>query len=148
MIVTEGGRWGGFGMYMLKGKPVFDYNGLMLAQFRWEGQQQLATGKHTIVFDFTSDGPGIAKGGSGVLKVDGQEVATSKIPKTIPFLMPADETFDVGVDTRTPVNDQDYQVPFPFNGTIDNLTFKLGPSNWERRTKRSSSMRTPGRETS
>jgi hypothetical protein len=62
-----------------------------------------------------------------LLMVDGQKVATSKIPKTIPFLMPADETFDVGVDTRTGVNDQDYQVPFPFNGTINNVTFKLGP---------------------
>jgi hypothetical protein len=127
MIVTEGGRWGGFGLYLLKGKPVFDYNSLMLAQFRWEGQQALATGKHTIVFDFQIDGPGIAKGGSGVLKVDGQEAATLKIPSTIPFLLPADETFDVGVDTRTGVNDQDYQVPFRFNGTIDKLTFKLGP---------------------
>jgi len=127
MIATEGGRWGGFGLYMLKGKPVFDYNGLMLAQFRWEGQQPLAAGKHTIMFDFTSDGPGIAKGGSGVLKVDGTEVATMKIPKTIPFLLPVDETFDIGLDTRTPVNDKDYQVPFPFNGTIDNVTFKLGP---------------------
>jgi hypothetical protein len=97
MIVTEGGRWSGFGLYLFKGKPVFNYNGLMLAQFRWEGQQPLAAGKHTIVFDFTSDGPGIAKGGSGVLKVDGQDVATQKIPKTIPFLMPADETFDVGL---------------------------------------------------
>ena len=106
---------------------MFDYNVLMLAQFRWEGQQALAAGKHTIVFDFTYDGPGIAKGGTGVLKVDGKEVATLKIPHTIPFLLPADETFDVGVDTRTPVNDKDYQVPFRFNGTIDKLTFKLGP---------------------
>ena len=127
MIVTEGGRWGGFGLYLLNGKPVFDYNDLMLAQFRWEGLQPLAAGKHTIVFDFQIDGPGIAKGGSGVLKVDGQEVAALTIPKTIPFLLPGDETFDVGVDTRTGVNDQDYQVPFRFNGTIDKLTFKLGP---------------------
>ena len=73
------------------------------------------------------DGPGIAKGGTGVLKVDGQDVATLKIPHTIPFLLPADETFDVGVDTRTPVNDQDYQVPFRFNGKINKLTFNLGP---------------------
>jgi hypothetical protein len=51
-----------------------------------------------------------------------------KIPKTIPFLLPVDETFDIGLDTRTPVNDKDYQVPFPFNGTIDKLTFKLGPT--------------------
>ena len=127
MVITEGGRWGGYGLYLLKGKPVFDYNGLMLAQFRWEGQQPLAAGKHTIVFDFASDGPGIAKGGNGVLRVDGQDVATQKIPKTIPFLMPSDETFDIGVDTRTGVNDQDYQVPFPFNGTINNVTVKLGP---------------------
>ena len=53
--------------------------------------------------------------------------AMREIPKTIPFLSPVDETFDIGVDTRTGVNDQDYQVPFPFNGTINNLTFKLGP---------------------
>ena len=59
----------------------------MLAQFRWEGQQPLAAGKHTIVFDFNYDGPGIAKGGTGVLKVDGKEVANQKIPHTIPFLM-------------------------------------------------------------
>jgi arylsulfatase len=112
---------------VLKGKPVFAYNALMLAQFRWEGKQQLTAGKQTIVFDFTIAGPGIAKGGSGVLRVDGQGVATLKIPKSIPFLLPGDETFDVGVDTRTPVNDKDYQVPFAFNGKINKLTFDLGP---------------------
>jgi arylsulfatase A-like enzyme len=128
MIVTEGGRWGGYGLYLLKGKPVFDYNMLMLLQARWAGEQVLIAGKHTIIFDFTYDGPGIAKSGSGVLKVDGQEVAHLQVPKTVPFLLPADETFDVGVDTRTGVNDLDYQVPFRFNGKIDKLTFNLGPS--------------------
>lgn len=127
VIVTEGGRWGGFGLYLVDGKPVFDYNALMLAQFRWEAPQALAAGKHTIVFTFTTEGPGIAKGGTGVLSVDGQVAATPKIPHTIPFLMPADETFDVGLDTRTPVNDKDYQVPFAFTGTINKLNFKLGP---------------------
>jgi arylsulfatase A-like enzyme len=129
MIVTEGGRWGGYGLYLLNGKPVFTYNLLMLLTARWEGDQpRLAAGKHTIVFDFSYDGPGMAKGGTGVLKVDGNEVRTLQIPKTIPFLLPADETFDVGVDTRTGVNDQDYQVPFHFNGKINQLTFKLGPT--------------------
>src|SRR5262245_62455500 len=113
---------------MLKGKPVFNYNGLMLAQFQWEGSQQLSAGKHTIEFDFKYDGPGVGKGGVGVLKVDGQEVATKTLSHTIPFLMPIDETFDVGVDTRTSVNEKDYQVPFPFKGKIDKLTFKLGPT--------------------
>ena len=128
MLATLGGRWGGWGLYLLNGKPVFDYNALMLAQFRWESPDALAPGKHTIVFDFKYEGPGIAKGGSGVLKVDGQDIAMLQVPKTVPFLMPADETFDVGVDTRTGVNDQDYQVPFPFDGKIDKVTFNLGPT--------------------
>src|SRR5450631_948842 len=128
MIVTTGGRWGGYGLYLLKGIPVFDYNMLALLQARWAGDQPLAAGKHTIVFDFAYDGPGIAKGGTGVLKVDGSEVRTLQVPKTVPFLLPGDETFDVGVDTRTGVNDQDYQVPFRFNGKIDNVTFNLGPT--------------------
>jgi arylsulfatase A-like enzyme len=127
MIVTAGGRFGGFGLYLLKGKPIFDYNMVMLAQYRWAGQQPLAAGKHTIVFDFTYDGPGVAKGGNGVLKVDGQVVDTQKVTRTIPFVLPVDETFDVGLDTRTSVNEKDYQVPFPFNGTIHKLTFNLGP---------------------
>jgi hypothetical protein len=80
MIVTEGGRWGGYGLYLLNGKPVFNYNFLILAQLRWEGQEPLASGKHTIVFDFTYDGPGVAKGGTGVMKVDGEVVATRKDP--------------------------------------------------------------------
>jgi len=129
MIVTDGGRFGGYGLYLLKGMPVFTYNLVMLAKYRWAppAGQPLTEGKHTVVFDFTYDGPGIAKSGTGVLKVDGQVVNTLSIPHTIPFLIPVSETFDVGVDTRTGVNDQDYQVPFRFNGNIDKLTIKLGP---------------------
>ena len=128
MLATVGGRWGGWGLYLLNGKPVFDYNMLILAQYRWEGPDALTPGKHTIVFDYTYDGPGIAKGGTGVLKVDGKVVATQKQANSIAFLQVADETFDVGVDTRTGVNDKDYQVPFAFNGKIDKLTVNLGPS--------------------
>ncbi len=127
MLATIGGRWGGWGLYLLNGKPVFNYNMLILAQYRWEGQDALTPGKHRIEFDYTYDGPGIAKGGSGVLKVDGKVVATGKQANSISFLQVADETFDVGVDTRTGVNDKDYQLPFAFNGKIDNLTVKLGP---------------------
>jgi arylsulfatase len=127
MIATMGGRWGGWAMYILKGKPVFHYNMLILAQYHWEGPDSLTPGKHTVVFDYTYDGPGIAKGGSGELKVDGKVVATGKQANSIAFLQVADETFDVGVDTRTSVNEKDYQVPFAFNGKIDKFTVKLGP---------------------
>ena len=127
MIVTEGGRFGGYGLHLLKGKPVFLYNFVDLERFRWEGQDALAPGKHTVVFDFKYDGPGFGKGGTGVLKVDEKEVATNKIPHTIPFIIALEETFDVGVDTRTGVEDKDYQVPFRFTGKLDRLTLKLAP---------------------
>ncbi len=71
--------------------------------------------------------PGFGKGGDGVLSVDGKPVASKSIPHTIPFLMTLDETFDVGIDTRTPVDDKDYQVPFPFTGKLNKLTVNLKP---------------------
>jgi len=126
MINTLGGRFGGYGLYLLGGKPVFTYNLLSLERFRWEGPDALSPGKHTIVFDFTYDGPGFAKGGTGVLRLDGKDVATNRIPHTVPFLMTIDETFDVGIDTRSPVDDKDYQVPFAFTGKVDKLTVELG----------------------
>jgi arylsulfatase len=110
----------------IKRSPVFTYNALDLARFRLAGKDPLSAGNHTIVFDFAYDGPGFAKGGTGTLKVDGKEVSTFKFPKTIPFLMTIDETFDVGIDLRTGVNDQDYKVPFKFNGKINKLTVNLG----------------------
>jgi len=127
MLNTLGGRFGGYGLYLLKGKPVFTYNLLSLERFRWEGPQALTPGKHTILFDFKYDGPGMAKGGTGVLSVDGKEVARKTIPHTIPALMTIDESFDVGVDTRTGVDDKDYKSPFRFTGKLDKLTIKLVP---------------------
>ncbi len=135
MIVTLGGRFGGYGLYLLKGKPVFVYNLLDLKRYRWEDGllgddvlgRALEAGRHTIVFDFKYDGPGPGKGGTGVLTVDGKELARQTIPHTIPILMSIDESFDVGIDTRTGVDDS-YELPFRFTGKIDKLTFKLGPS--------------------
>jgi hypothetical protein len=126
VINTLGGRFGGYGLYLLKGKPVFTYNLLALERFRWEGTDALTPGKHTVVFDFTYEGPGFGKGGKGVLSVDGATVADQSIPHTIPFVASIDESFDVGVDTRTPVDDADYQVPFRFTGTLDKLSVKVG----------------------
>jgi arylsulfatase len=127
MIVTNGGRFGGYGLYLLKGRAVFLYNLLGLERYRWEGTEPLAAGKHTIIFDFKYDGPGIGKGGIGVLTVDGKQAASKTIPRTIPFVMTIDETLDIGSDTRTPVDDNDYKVPFHFTGKIGKVTFKLGP---------------------
>src|ERR1700733_4696473 len=129
MLNTNGGRFGGYGLYLVKGAPVFSYVELTAERFRWGGPAALPPGRHTIASDFTYDGRGAGKGGTGVLSVDGKEVATKTIPSTIPFLISFDETFDVGVDTRTGVDDNDYQVPFRFTGKLDKLTIKPVPPN-------------------
>jgi arylsulfatase len=133
MIVTEGGRFGGYGLFLSKGefgigrgRPVFLYNLLDLKRTAWEGPE-LDPGSHAIVFDFTIDGEGLGKGGTGVLSVDGKEVATNTLENSIPVTFPEDETFDVGLDTRTGLAlvDYRYDVPFRFTGTLDKLTFAL-----------------------
>jgi hypothetical protein len=138
MLVTEGGRFGGYGFYLLKGKPVFLWNLFGLKRLRWEGPEALSPGKHTLTFDFKYEGAGmvtvalgnmsgIGKGGIGVLKVDDKEVASQKMEQTVPFILQWDETFDIGSDTGTPVDDKDYQVPFQFTGKLGKLTLKLEP---------------------
>ena len=135
MIVTDGGRFGGYGLFLSKGvmgfgrgKPVFLYNLLDLKRTTWEGPA-LSPGKHTIVFDFKSDGPGLGKGGTGVLSVDGKEVARNSMEHTTPITFPEDETFDIGQDTRTGVAmiEYRYDVPFKFTGAINKLTVNIGP---------------------
>ena len=136
MLVTEGGRFGGYGLFLSKGddfgvgrgRVVFLYNLLDLKRTMWEGPE-LEAGKHTIVFDFKAEGPGLGKGGTGVLSVDGKEVAKNSMEHTTPITFPEDETFDVGLDTRTGVAllEYRYDPPFKFTGKIDKLTFKLEP---------------------
>ena len=138
VILTEGGRFGGFGLYLLKGKPVFLWNLLDLKRVRWEASEALSPGKHTLVYDFKYDGlgfgtlafnniSGLGRSGTGTFSVDGKVVATQKLDRTVPLVLPWDETYDIGSDTGTPVDDKDYQVPFAFTGKIDKLTVALDP---------------------
>ncbi len=135
MLITLGGRFGGYGFYVLKGKPVFLWNLVDLKRVRWEGPQ-LAPGKHVLEFAFRYDGlgmgtlafdsfEGIGRGGTGVLKVDGQAVDTQKMERSLPFILQWDEALDIGSDTLTGVNDADYQPPFAFTGTIGKITLTV-----------------------
>ena len=136
MLITQGGRFGGYGFYLLKGKPVFLWNLVDLKRIKWEGPDALAPGKHTLVFDFKYDGmgpgtmafgsyAGIGQGGTGVLKVDGKTVATEKMVHTLPFIMQWDENLDIGSDTGSPVDDADYRPPFNFTGKLDKVTLTI-----------------------
>ena len=127
MLVTQGGRFGGYGLYLLKGRPILTMNLLDLQRVRWEGVEPLSPGSHTIAYDFTYDGGGLGKGGVGVLKVDGNSVAEKRIEHTVPLIFQWDETFDVGVDSGTPIDDRDYEVPFRFTGKLAKVTVELKP---------------------
>jgi arylsulfatase A-like enzyme len=135
MLITQGGRFGGYGFYIVKNKPVFLWNLVDLKRVRWEGPE-LTPGRRTLEFDFKYEGlgagtmafdsyAGIGQGGTGVLKVDGKGIATQKMEHTIPFILQWDEALDIGSDTGTPVNDADYQVPFAFTGKIKNITLTI-----------------------
>jgi arylsulfatase len=135
MLVTQGGRFGGYGFYLLDSKPVFTWNLVDLKRVRWEGPA-LAPGRHMLEFEFKYDGlgpgtmafgnySGIGQGGTGVLKVDGNAVSTQKMEHTLPFLLQWDESLDIGSDTGTPVNDADYKTPFVFTGKLDKITLTI-----------------------
>ena len=135
MIVTSGGRFAGYGFYILKGKPVWLWNLVDLERIRWEGPE-LGPGRHTIEFDFKYDGlgagtlafndfSGLGRPGTGTLKVDGKVVDTKEMKRTLPMILQWDESFDVGSDTLTGVNDADYKPPFALTSKLNKLTVRI-----------------------
>jgi arylsulfatase len=125
VLMTQGGRFNGLGLYLLQGKPVFAYNLVGIDRTTLVAKDALSPGKHTIALDFKYDGGGIGKGGLLTLTVDGKEVAEGKLARTIPFRVSADETFDIGEDTGMPVS-EDYHVPFKFDGALNKVVIDLG----------------------
>jgi hypothetical protein len=136
MIVTSGGRFAGYGFYLLKGKPVFLWNLVDLERLKWEAPDALPPGRHTVEFEFKYEGlgagtlvfnnfSGVGRPGTGTLKVDGKPVATKRMEKTLPMILQWDESFDIGSDTLTGVNDADYRPPFALTARLNKLTIKV-----------------------
>ncbi|MEN8711747.1 MAG: arylsulfatase [Arenicellales bacterium] len=136
MILTSGGRFAGYGFYLLEGKPVFLWNMIDLNRIKWEGTEALTPGQHTVEFDFKYDGlgagtlafnnmSGLGRSGTGTLKVDGKVVDTKEMKKTLPMILQWDESFDIGSDTLTGVNDADYKPPFALTAKLNKLTLKV-----------------------
>jgi arylsulfatase len=136
MLITQGGRFAGYGFYLLDGKPTFTWNLVDLKREKWQAEEPISPGKHTLEFDFKYEGlgaetlafgspSGLGRGGTGVLWVDGKEVARQTMERTIPLILQWDENLDVGSDTGTPVDDQDYKIPFTFTGKLTKLTLKI-----------------------
>jgi arylsulfatase len=131
VLITQGGRFGGWGMLVLDGKPQFvhAFSNQPQHKYRVASNEKLAPGKHAIKFDFKYDGPGYGKSGVGTLSVDGKQVAQGKIERTIPTRFSLDETLDVGEDTGTPVvEDYANKMPFKFTGNLKKVVIELGKS--------------------
>lgn len=124
MLITQGGRFAGWGLYILEGKPVFHYNLAGVVRYNIAGDEVLSPGKHTLEMYFKYDGGGMGRGGDVVLTVDGKKTAEGRVERTLPFRMSLDETLDCGLDTGTSVS-EDYKVPFEFAGKIEKVTITL-----------------------
>ena len=125
-IICQGGRFGGWALYMKDGKPAYDYDWLGMEHTTIASPQALPPGKAAIKFDFAYDGGGMGKGGKGTLFVNGQQVAEGRIERTQPAIFSADETADVGIDLGTPdVESIGSEVKSRFTGKIPQVTVEI-----------------------
>ncbi|HWR92488.1 MAG TPA: hypothetical protein VN300_08670, partial [Desulfobacterales bacterium] len=125
-VIAQGGRFGGWSLYVKGGVPAYDYNFLGLQRSTIASTKKLAPGKSTVVFQFDYDGGGPAKGGKGMLFVNGDQVGEGRIPATQPGLFSADETADVGIDLGTPVVEAiGAEAKSRFTGRIPKLTVEV-----------------------
>lgn len=127
VILAQGGRFGGWSLYLKDGKPTYCYNFLGLQQFKVSAPQALAAGKATILLNFDYDGGGIGKGGTATMLVNGEKVASGRIEHTQPMMFSADETAGVGQDDATPVSTDYKERDNAFTGKILKVTVDVKP---------------------
>jgi arylsulfatase A-like enzyme len=130
VLATIGGRFGGWALLVMDGKPVFAYalSNQPDHKFRVASDQRLPAGNHILRVKFEYEGGGIGKGANATLLVDEKQVAQGRIPQTLPCRFSLDETFDVGQDTGTPVLEEYAdKMPFTFTGTLKQFVVVLEP---------------------
>lgn len=122
----QGGRFGGWALYVKDGVPAYDYNFLGMQRSSIAASKPLAPGKAMIRFEFAYEGGGMGKGGTGTLFVNDQKVAEGRIEHTQPMMFSADETADVGIDLGTPVVETiGSEARSRFTGHIRKLTIEV-----------------------
>ena len=127
-IIAQGGRFGGWSLYVKDGVPGYGYNFIGLKQTMIDSKEKLKPGKSTIRFEFDYDGGGLAKGGKGTLYINDKKVGEGRIEHTQPMIFSADETADVGIDLATPVVETiGAERKSKFTGHIPKVTVKVGP---------------------
>ena len=129
VLLTQGGRFGGWSLYMKDSKPAYTYNFLGLSRNTVMAKPPISPGKAIVVLDFKYDGGGLGKGGMATLSVNGKQVAEGRIDRTQPNLYSADETADVGLDNQTPVAEGIGigRDETRFTGTIKRIVVEVKP---------------------
>jgi arylsulfatase len=126
VIIAQGGRFGGWSLYMKAGKPVYVYNFLGLQRFSVASPQALPAGKSTIRLEFAYDGGGLGKGGLATIYVNDKKLAEGRVERTQPGIFSADETADVGEDDATPVTEDYKAYDNKFTGKIVKVKVDIG----------------------
>jgi arylsulfatase len=125
-ILVQGGRFGGWALYVKDGVPAYDYNFLGIKRFTVAAKDKLKPGKATIRFEFAYDGGGLGKGGMGTLFVNDDKVAEGRIEQTQAMVFSADETADIGIDLATPVVETiGCEAKSRFTGRIPKVTVEV-----------------------
>jgi arylsulfatase A-like enzyme len=124
VLYAVGGSGGGLTLYMDQGQLVYEYNMMIIEQYTARSATPLAAGKHTIEVVTDIERPGQA--GTVRLVVDGTEVGTTELKRTVPAAFTATETFDVGMDLGSTVSLGYFdRRPFKFSGKINDVTVSL-----------------------
>jgi arylsulfatase len=126
VIVSQGGAFAGWSLYLNGGLPTYCYNLLGLGLAKVAGPTVLPPGTHQVRMEFTYDGEGLAKGGDVVLFTDGEQVADGRLEATVPLIFSGDETTDVGSDTGTSVSDDYSPDTSRFTGGINWVILETG----------------------
>ncbi|MGH7101336.1 MAG: arylsulfatase [Acetobacteraceae bacterium] len=126
VILAQGGRFGGWSLWLQDGRPRFTYNWLGIERYEIAASGPTSPGRRKIRFEFAYDGGRPGSGGLGRIRVDGAAVAEGRIVRTQPNAFSADEGADVGEDLATPVSEE-YKVPASFSGTIHSVTIEVQP---------------------
>ena len=130
IILTQGGKFGGWALYMDEGKPAYVYNYFGLESYTVASSKAITADSAEIKLQFDYDGGGTGKGGLAMLYVDGEKVAEGRVERTQPAVYSADETADVGIDEATQVADMVFADvdDSDFTGVVKSVTISIPES--------------------
>ncbi len=126
VLIAQGGRFGGWSLYVKDTRLAFVYNVLGLQAFTVEATAPIPPGEHQVRVEFAYDGGGLAKGGNVTLYVDGNSAGSGRVGATQPMIFSADETTDIGYESGTPVTSAYTTATSRFTGKIHWVQLDLG----------------------